>query len=49
VKNYTSWAAGGAARVLTITPTNCVLHIKVQGNMDLTNWTFDFKGKGADG
>lgn len=49
VKNYTSWAAGGAARVLTITPTNCILHIRVQWNMDLTNWTFDFKGKGAAG
>lgn len=49
VKNYTSWAAGGAARVLTITPTNCILHIRVQWNMDLTNWTFDFAGKWAAG
>lgn len=47
VKNYTSWAAGWAARVLTITPTNCILHIRVQWNMDLTNWTFDFAGKWA--
>ncbi len=49
VKNYTSWAAGGAARVLTITPTNCLLHIKIQGNCDLTNWTFNFAGKWAAG
>lgn len=49
VKNYTSWAAGTAARILTITPTGCVLHIKVQGNMDLTNWTFDFAGKWTAG
>ena len=45
VKNYTSWSAGTAARILTITPTNCLLHIKVQGDCDLTNWTFDFAGK----
>lgn len=49
VKNYTSWAAGTAARILTITPTGCVLHIKVQGNMDLTNWTFNFAGKWTAG
>ena len=46
VKNYTSWAAWTAARILTITPTNCLLHIKIQGNCDLTNWSFSFNGKG---
>ena len=49
VKNYTSRAAGSAARILTITPTNCLLHIKIQGNCDLTNWTFSFNGKGWQG
>lgn len=46
VKNYSSIAAWVAPRILTITPTGCVLHIKVQGNADLTNWTFNFAGKG---
>lgn len=45
VKNYTSISAGTAPRVFTITPTGCVLHIKVQGNVDLSNWTFDFAWK----
>jgi len=49
VKNYTSWAAGTAPRILTITPTNCLLHIKVKGNCDLTNWTFNFEWKGWQG
>lgn len=49
VKNYSSWAAGSAARVLTITPTNCILHIRVRGNCDLSNWTFNFAGKWASG
>lgn len=49
VKNYSSWAAGSAARVLTITPTNCLLHIKVKWDCDLTNWTFNFEGKGWQG
>lgn len=47
VKNYTSFAPGNAT--VTITPTNCVLHIKVSGNADLTNTTFSFSGKGASG
>lgn len=45
VKNYSSWAAGWASRTLTITPTNCLLHIKVKGDCDLTNWTFNFEWK----
>ncbi|TXH07865.1 MAG: hypothetical protein E6R04_11860, partial [Spirochaetes bacterium] len=49
-KNYSSWAAAsGGAKTLTITPTNCILHIKIQGNANFTNWTFNFDGKGGQG
>lgn len=47
VKNYSSWSAWTATRTLTITPTNCVLHIKVSWNCDLTDWTLSFAGKWA--
>lgn len=47
VKNYTSFAPG--ANTVTITPTNCILHIKVSGDCDLTGTTFNFAGKGAAG
>ena len=30
---------------LTVTPTNCIVYIKVKGNADITNWVFDFNGK----
>ena len=47
-KNYTSWAAAsGGAKTLSITPTNCILHIKISGDADFTNWTFDGAGKGG--
>ncbi|MCP3684651.1 MAG: hypothetical protein GY861_18445 [bacterium] len=49
VKNYSSWTAGSVARTCTITPTGCVCHIKIQGDADFTNWTFDFDGKGVAG
>lgn len=45
VKNYTTWAAWGAARTLTITPTWCILHIKIKWDADFTNRTFDLSGK----
>jgi hypothetical protein len=47
VKNYTTFTPG--SNTVTITPVNCILHIKVQGNCDLTNTTFSFSGKGAAG
>jgi hypothetical protein len=47
VKNYTTFAPG--ANTVTITPTGCILIIKVQGNCDLTGTTFSFAGKGAVG
>lgn len=47
VKNYTSFAPGN--NTVTVTPTNCIVHIKVSGNADLTNTTFDFDGKGGPG
>lgn len=43
VKNYddfTPWS-----NTVTITPTNCILHLKIQGNCDLTNTTFSFAWK----
>jgi hypothetical protein len=50
VKNYTSWAADqGGGKTLSITPTNCILHIKIQGDADFTDWDMDFAGKGAPG
>lgn len=49
VKNFSSWTAGSVARTCTITPTGCVLHIKVSGDADFTNWDFDFVGKGGPG
>ena len=49
-KNYTSWAAAsGGTKTLSITPTNCILHIKISGDADFTNWTFDGAGKGGQG
>jgi len=44
-KNFTSWTAGSVARTCTVTPTNCVVWIKIQWNADFTNWTFNFAGK----
>lgn len=34
-------------RVLTITPTNCLLHIKIQGDCNLSGWYLNFQGKGG--
>ena len=45
VKNYTSWAAGTAARILTTTPTNCITHIRIQWDADFSNWTFNYASK----
>ena len=47
LKQYTSFTPW--ANTVTITPTNCILHIKVQGNVDLTGTTFNFAGKGGWG
>lgn len=47
VLNYTSFTPG--ANTVTVTPTNCIVHIRVSGNANLTGTTFDFKGKGAAG
>ncbi len=44
-KNYTSWAAGTTARTFTVTPTNCIVHIRIQGDANFTNWNLDFSGK----
>ncbi len=41
-KDFTPWS-----NTVTITPTNCILHLKVRWNCDLTNTTFDFQGKWA--
>lgn len=49
VKNFTSWAAGSVARTCTVTPTGCVVHIKIKENADFTNWAFNFAGKGGQG
>lgn len=46
-KNYTSFAPG--SNTVTVTPTNCIVHIKVSGNADLSNTTFNFSAKGAAG
>ena len=46
-KNYTAINAWAVSRTFTITPTGCVLHIKVQWNVDLSNRVFDFAGKWA--
>lgn len=43
LKQYTSFAPW--SNTVTITPTNCILHIKIQGNCDLTGTTFNFLGK----
>lgn len=45
VKNYTSFSPG--SNTVTVTPTGCIVHIKVSGDADLTNTTFNFSGKGA--
>lgn len=47
VKQYSSWAAG--THTLTVTPTGCIVIIKIQGTADFTNWTFNFTGKGNAG
>jgi len=48
IKDYTSIAAAqGGGKTFTITPTGCVLWIRVRGNADLTDWTFNFNGKGG--
>lgn len=44
-KNYTSWAAGSVSRTFTVTPTGCILYIRIQGDADLTNWLGSFSGK----
>jgi len=50
VKNYSSWAAAqGGSKTVTVTPTGCIVHIKIQGDADFTNWTFNFAGKGGAG
>lgn len=41
-KNFSSWTAGSTARTCTVTPTNCIVWIKIQGNADFTNRTFNF-------
>lgn len=46
-KNYTSMTPG--SNTVTVTPTGCVVHLRVQGNANLQNATFDFDGKGAAG
>lgn len=46
-KNFTSWTAWSVARTCTITPTNCITHIKIKWDADFTNWTFDFAWKWA--
>ena len=43
LKQYTSFTPW--ANTVTITPTNCILHIKVTGSVDLTGTTFNFAGK----
>lgn len=49
-KEYTSWAAAqGGGKTVTITPTGCVTTIKIKGDADFTDWTFDFTGKGMPG
>lgn len=47
VKNFRSITGGSFT--LTITPVNCVLHIKVLGLADFTNWTINLKGLGGPG
>lgn len=47
VKNYTSIANGSFT--MEVTPTNCIIHIKVLGDANLTNWTFNLAGKGGQG
>lgn len=49
VKNFTTWEAGSVARTCTVTPTGCVVHLKIAGDADFTNWLFDFAGKGFPG
>lgn len=50
VLNYTSFAAAqGGGKTFTVTPTGCIVIIKVQGDADFTNWTFEFGGKGYAG
>lgn len=48
-KEFTSWTAGSVARTATITPTGCITLIKIQGDADFTNWTFNWSGKGMAG
>lgn len=48
-RNYTSWSAGTAPRVFTVTPRACILYIRIKGNADFNNWTFNLAGKGGEG
>jgi len=48
-KNYSSWTAGTAPRTFTVTPTGCILYIRIKGNADFSNWTFNLAGKWAIG
>ena len=43
-KQYNNFAPG--ANTVTITPTGCILILKIKGNCDLTGTTFSFAGKG---
>jgi len=47
VKNFTTFAPW--ANIVTITPTNSILHIKVQWDCDLSDTTFNFDAKWATG
>lgn len=47
VKQYDTFTPG--SNTVTVTPTNCIVHIKVKGPCDLTGTTFDFTGKGGQG
>lgn len=45
-KNYESWAAAQWwGKTCTVTPTWCIVHIKVAWDADLTDWTFNFADK----
>lgn len=47
VKQYNNFAPG--SNTVTVTPTGCIVHIKIAGTCDLTGTTFDFEGKGGAG
>lgn len=46
-KNYTTFTPG--SNTVTVTPTGCVVYIRVSGDADLSNTTFNFTGKGIPG